>query len=205
MTVQFMLLFVNVLVLCLNSAMAIETIHLLTGNPDKLKAARVVFDDYDIPVEALRDDAPEIQAATSKEIARYAVNAAYQELGVSVLREDHSFYIDELGIPGPFMAYMDKAVSVDQLISIVDTLRNRRAHFNIAAAFMSCEGELFETEYDVPVVIASEARGNPDLNWERAMILEGSDKTFAESPSEDREHLWQQNYREIARFIIDNS
>jgi len=178
-------------------------LHLLTGNADKLRHAQDTFGQFGIEVvkEPLKID--EIQAATSREVARAAVFAAQRELGsVAVLREDHSFYIDELGFPGPFMAFADKTISVQALIKIVDTLSHRRGHFNVAAAYLDARGELFETEFSVPVEFATEPRGNSELNWERAIMLEGDTRTFAEVPSETRDHLWVQNYQRVAEFIL---
>ncbi len=181
--------------------MAQETIHLLTGNPDKLRLARLVFDRYDIAVVSADFKEPEIQADTSQEVARYAARTAFRQLGVPVLREDHSFYIDDLGIPGPYMAYVDKRIPVERLVKIVDTLESRRAHFTIAATYVGGEDDEYESSFDVPVTIAHEAKGNPNLNWERAMMLEGQTSTFAERSSEERDHLWTHNYEEIAHHI----
>jgi len=182
--------------------MSYETIHLLTGNKDKLRIANNIFNEYGINVIKSDIDIPEIQASNSTEVASYATRIAFRELGVPVLREDHSFYIDELGIPGPFMAYMDKMVNVEQLIRITDTLKSRDAHFEIAASYVDSHGNNFECSYDVPVTIANAPRGDDSLNWERAMILPGSVTTFAETHSETRDHLWSQNYHTIARHIV---
>lgn len=187
--------------------MAIETLGLLTGNPDKIRAARKVFTDFDIDINPLKSEMPEIQpdSGTSAEVARFAVRAAFERYGSPVLREDHSFYIDELGIPGPYMAFMGKKVSVSQLISIVDILPSRRAHFEIAAAYIDRTGDLFESSFTVPLQIAKEPKGDTSLNWERAMILEGDTSTFAEIPADSRDYLWTQNYLAVAKHIVGSA
>lgn len=177
-------------------------IHLLTANADKLRHARSVFTARGIDVIAETEKITEIQAPTSREIARAAVYEARRRLGaVALLREDHSFTIDALGIPGPFMAYQDKQLSVETLVRIVDALPTRAAHFTVAAAFLDSDSELFETEYVVPVQIASEPRGDKSLKWERAIILEGDHRTMAEVPAAERDRLWIRNYEAIADFI----
>lgn len=95
-----------------------KQVHLLTGNPDKIKAANLIFNKHDIEALPLELDIPEIQTNTSVEIARYMVEQAYKTTGKPTLREDHSFYIKELGFPGPFMTYADKAISPEQLLKI---------------------------------------------------------------------------------------
>src|SRR2546426_6685402 len=93
------------------NAMANQQIYLLTGNQGKIDAANLVFNKYGIDALPLELDIPEIQASTSQEIARAMAVEAYQRTGKPLIREDHSFFIDELGFPGPFTAYIDKAIS----------------------------------------------------------------------------------------------
>src|ERR1700722_7912180 len=104
-----------------------EHIHLLTGNEGKVKAANLIFGKYGIEVKSLGLDIPEIQASSSGEIAKAAALEAHKLTGKAVIREDHSFYITELGFPGPFMAYADKTISPEQLLAIVNTLTSRDA------------------------------------------------------------------------------
>lgn len=178
-----------------------KDVHLLTGNKDKIKAANRVFNQYDVNVLPLQLDIPEIQASTSSEIAAYMVKAAYELTGKPIIREDHSFFIDELGFPGPFMAYTDKTISAEQLLAIVNTLKSRYAHFELGAAYIDAGGEIHTFSYRVPVVISKEIRGSDSYNWERLMMLPGETKTFAETSSTDREHLWTNNFTEIAKLI----
>lgn len=71
-------------------------IYLMTKNPGKIAAAQSVFSKYDIEVRSLDFDIPEIQADTSIEIAKYAVERAYEKFKEPVIREDHSLFIDEI-------------------------------------------------------------------------------------------------------------
>lgn len=185
--------------------MSTKEVHLLTKNPDKLRIARQTFDAFNISVLSLDFDMPEIQAMSSIEIARFAAVAAYRAFNLPVIREDHSFTLDDLGIPGPFMSYADKTVTAEQLVRIVDTLPSRDAHFEIAAAYVDENGELFEASYKVPVTISHAPRGDTQYNWERAIMLPGQNNTFAETPSSERDHLWSGNYKTIADYIITHS
>src|SRR5688500_9060337 len=152
-------------------------IYLLTGNQGKIDAANLIFNQHDIGVLPLDLDIPEIQAPSSAEIARAMALEAYRQTGKPVIREDHSFFVDELGFPGPFMAYIDKTISVDQLLKIVNTLESRDAHFELAACYVDSQGEPHDFAYSVPLTLGNEIKGTDKLRWERLMMFKGDTKT----------------------------
>lgn len=176
-------------------------VYLLTGNPGKIAAANAVFNRYGIEVEPLKLDIPEIQADNSKEIATAAAIEAHRQTRKAVIREDHSFYIDALGMPGPFMAYIDKVISVDQLMKILDTLPSREGHFELAATYVDETGTAHEFSYSVPVVFSQEARGDESMRWERIIQFADDSRTFAEYPESERAGYWTRNYEAIAALI----
>lgn len=178
-----------------------KQIYLLTGNPGKIKAANLVFNKHDVGVLPLELDIPEIQAETSAEIAKHMVEEAYKASGKPSIREDHSFYIKELGFPGPFMSYVDKAITPEQLLKILDTLESRDAYFELSAAYIDEKGKIHEFSYQVPVTMGSDIKGSDRLRWERLMMFPGEDKTFAELDEDDRVEVWTKNYEKIAELI----
>ncbi|HEU4966437.1 MAG TPA: non-canonical purine NTP pyrophosphatase [Candidatus Saccharimonadales bacterium] len=178
-----------------------KQIYLLTGNPDKIKAANLVFNKCDIEVLPLELDIPEIQSSSSMEIAHYMVDQAYKMTGKPTVREDHSFFIKDLGFPGPFMTYADKAISPEKLLKIIDTLPSREAYFELGAAYVDEQGMIHEFSYQVPVVMAKELRGSNTFRWERLMMFPGDTRTFAELNADARAEVWTKNFEAIARLI----
>lgn len=178
-----------------------KQVHLLTGNPDKIKAANLIFNKHDVEVLPLELDIPEIQSTSSTDIARYMVEQAYKMTGKPTIREDHSFFIKELGFPGPFMAYVDKTIDNDHLLKIMATLESRDAYFELGAAYADVNGEIHEFSYQVPIIMSEEARGSERLRWERLMMFPGDTKTFAELDADDRLEVWTKNYESIAELI----
>lgn len=178
-----------------------NSVYLLTGNPGKVKAAQSIFGPHGVNLELLDLDIEEIQASSSAAVARAMALEAHKQTGKPVIREDHSFYIKELNFPGPYMAYADKAISVEQLLAIINTLSSRDAYFELAAAYVDEQGQLHEFSYQVPVVMGTQIRGTDKLRWERLMMLPGDTKTFAEGDSDERVGLWNKNYEEIAKLI----
>lgn len=176
-------------------------VHLLTSNPDKIKAANLILNKHNVKVLPLNLDIPEVQATNSAEVAYRMVEQAYKMTGKPVIREDHSFFIKELGFPGPFMAYVDKKIDNDHLLKILATLESREAYFELSAAYADATGRIHEFSYQVPIVMSEEARGNEKLRWERLMMFPGDTKTFAEFDAADRLEVWTQNYVSIAELI----
>lgn len=177
-----------------------KEVYLLTGNSDKLEAARNAFEDTDIRLIQLDEDYPEIQASSSLEIARHTVKQAMKEYDKPVIREDHSMYLDSIpGFPGPYMSYFDQNIPADKLLELLEG-RERTGHFEISAVLGLPSGEIKEYSFTVPIEIADEIRGD-ERNWDRVMMLEDSDKTFAESSEESRLEVWNKNYRDIAKDL----
>ena len=129
------------------------------------------------------------------------VEEAYRRTGKPVIREDHSFFIKELGFPGPFMAFADKAIDVDNLLKILSTLSSREAYFELSAAYADMDGAIHEFSYQVPIVMSDEARGDEKLRWERLMMFPGETRTFAEFDADERTEVWAKNYEAIAQTI----
>lgn len=182
-----------------------KQVYLLTNNPDKIAAANVTFKRYDIEALPLNLDIPEIQAATSQEVARYTAQQAFAQSHKPVIREDHSFFIDELHIPGPFMTYMDKMVTTEQLLKILDTLSSRNGHFELAAAYVDGKGTLHEFSYQVPVEFAHESRGDTSQRWERIIKFKDDERVFAEYDETERSAIWSRNYQRIAALVASTA
>ncbi|HCH34922.1 MAG: Non-canonical purine NTP pyrophosphatase [Candidatus Saccharibacteria bacterium GW2011_GWC2_48_9] len=178
-----------------------KQVHLLTGNLGKIKAANHIFNKYGIEVHPLALDIPEIQADTSLDVAVDMVKKAFNLTGKAVIREDHSFYIDELGIPGPFMAYVDKRVSTDSLLKILNTLSSRTGYFELSAAFADEDGKVSEFSYKVPIEFALEPKGDESQRWERLIKFPNDTKVFAEYNESERVSTWSKNYEQIAQMI----
>lgn len=172
-------------------------VYLLTGNPDKVKSAEKAFENTNIELKQLDEDYPEIQASSSLEVAKHTVEQAMEEYDKPIIREDHSVYLDAIpGFPGPYMSYFDKNIPAEKLLEILDG-EERTGYFEIGAVLGLPNGEVKEYEFRVPIEISDEIRGD-ERNWDRLMMLEGENETFAESSGESRLGIWNQNYRDIA-------
>ena len=178
-------------------------VGVITKNPGKIKIVEHVFPRYGIEFEFIDKEFPEIQAATSKEIAEFTARQAANELNMSVVREDASLYIRALGFPGPFTAYLEKMIPAERLLKILEPFDDKSGYFECAVSF--CEPnkkpvtfvERFEIE------INDEETGDlvPPKAWDRVLKFKAETKTFAEYPIMERIPIWAKPYEELAKII----
>lgn len=176
-------------------------IYFISKNVGKLRAMRHAFEGSGVAVEPLDGDFPEIQAETSLEIARHTAVAASKQMGAPVMREDGSVYLQGLGgLPGPFMAYIEKMVTPETLVSLLEG-RDRNGYFEAATVLAYPDGETIERVYRVHFTVAEEPRGELQTGWNRVIVLEGENRTMAEYPEADRTHIWATNYASIRKAL----
>lgn len=177
-------------------------VNILTKNPGKRRVAKNVFDKYNIHVNFIKKDYPEIQAENSMEIARFTALRAAKDLNIPVIREDHSFYIKALGFPGPYTNYIEKAISARKILNILKSYKDRSGYFEIATVYAEPEGFCKEYSFRVPAKIALQERGGLQRGWARIIQLADEERTLAEYPEEERVFVWGKNYEKIARWIL---
>lgn len=159
------------------------------------------FEGSSVQIEQLEGDFPEIQAETSLEIARYTAMAASKQMGAPVLREDGSVYLQGLGgLPGPFMAYVEKKISPELLVSLLEG-RDRNGYFEAATVLAYPDGQTIERVHRVHFTVAPEPRGELQTGWNTVIVIEGESRTLAEYPETERTHIWATNYASIREAL----
>lgn len=178
----------------------------VTGNWAKLMSARQFLEPLGIEVENIKMDTTEIQANTIEEVAIYSSKEASEKLKQSVLKNDSGLCIEALGgFPGPYTRYIEETIGEDGILKLLDGIENRTAYFVEVLAY---------TEYGKdPVVfksitkgrIAKEKSGTYGWSFDFIFIPEGSDKTLANYPDEERFSLWDSTaYLELAKYLENN-
>ncbi len=152
------------------------TINILTKNAGKLMAARLIFKRYGIEVNQIDKDYPEIQADNSLEIAKFTSLQAAKDLNLAVVREDHSLFINALGIPGPYTSYIEKQLPAKKLLEIMQDQPDRNGYFEVATVYAEPDGFTKEYILKAPIIFAEE----------------------------ERVEIWGKNYEAIAKWLINN-
>lgn len=178
------------------------TVNIITKNPGKLLAAKDVFSKFGIKVKQIKKEFPEIQADSSLKIARYLALQAAKELKIPVVREDHSLFINALGIPGPYTSFIEKHLSVNKLLSILKTQKDRSGYFEIATVYAKPNALIKEYVYRVPVFFEKEIKvPDPRGGWNGIIRLVDEKRTLTEYPERERLHIWGKNYISLAKFL----
>lgn len=176
-------------------------VYLLTKNPFKLKAAEAIFSQYNIAVLPIEKEYPEIQADKSLDIAKYtAVNVA-KDLNKPVIREDHSFYLNAIKVPGPYMSFFEKNIPVEDILKILENFKDRTGYFEVGTVYADPEGHTLEYTFQVPVILEKEEKIKNAQGWSGIMRLSNEMQTLAEGTEEERFEIFGQNYKKIAEHL----
>lgn len=111
-------------------------INYLTTNQFKFGIAKQFFDaieGYELIQHSFH--VPEVQEASSEEVARQSAIYAARELGEACVVMDVGLSINALnGFPGPFVKYINEWLSEEQLLRMLDKKDDRTAYFIDALA-----------------------------------------------------------------------
>lgn len=93
-------------------------IHLITGNPNKLRELQAIFP-KNLGLTANKLDLDEIQSLDLHKIVRHKLRQAYGLLHEPVIIEDVSAELDNLGgLPGPFVKFFEERLGKGALYQL---------------------------------------------------------------------------------------
>jgi len=176
-------------------------VNILTKNPGKQLAAEEAFKKYGIAVNFIEKDFPEIQADSSLEIAAFTAKMAAKELNMPVVREDHSLFLDALGIPGPYTSFIEKKLDCKKLIKILENSSSWNGHFEVATVYAFPNGKTKSWIFRVPITISKKPKGELSGGWNKVIMLKGEKRTIAEYPEKERINVWNKNFEKIAKEL----
>jgi XTP/dITP diphosphohydrolase len=115
-----------------------RVIFFATNNVNKFNEARRVFADYQIAVGMLRVKTAEIQNENLEEIAKTSAVGAFKQCSLPVIVEDAGLFVEALnGFPGPYAAYVYKAIGNEGILILLRNAKDRNAKFQSAIAYCS--------------------------------------------------------------------
>ena len=181
--------------------MAAKRVYIITNNGVKLRAAREAFGEYGIRLLQIKKGYPEIQAESSLEIARFTACYVAKSLNAPTIREHHSLYINALGIPGPYTAFIDKRLSASKLLKILSLFKDRGGFFEVSAVYAEPNGKTLERTYRVPVEFSKTRRGDSRYGWNCIILPRGGNRTFAEISEQKLSESFTKNFVWLAKRI----
>ncbi len=160
---------------------------LVTGNENKwLEAQRVLGR----PLERVTLELPEIQAATTAEVALVKARAAFEMLGRPVVVEDAGVELAAFGgFPGPFIKFWEALGGLDSICRALDGVSSRAA--NAVCVLGACDAAGARVvEGRLAGVIVSEPRGTNGFGWDAIFApVGGGGRTFAEMSAREKDAI----------------
>lgn len=162
---------------------------LVTGNVHKHQEAERILGR---PLDRVALDLPEIQAATTREVALDKARAAYAALGRAVVVEDAGLDFVALGgFPGPFIKFWEKLGGLPSMCRALDGHDSRAAVAVCVLGVATAEGA-YVVEGRVPGTIAEAPRGANGFGWDAIFIPDeqaagGPLRTFGEMSAAEKD------------------
>lgn len=172
-----------------------KKIIFVTGNDYKFKAAKVALEGLGVELVRKNIDLPEIQDESVEEVAKFSARWAANLLKKPVMVSDGGCYIEALnGFPGPFIKYVNKWLSPEDLLMVMSKKKNRRVVWIGCLAYCENGGE--------PITDVQKYRGSLSFkkgeniyrkgySWIDALFVpEGYKKPLSELPTNNYLKFW---------------
>jgi XTP/dITP diphosphohydrolase len=172
----------------------------VTSNVDKHREAERILGR---PIERTTADLPEIQAATTAEVALHKARAAFALLGRPVIIEDAGVELHGLGgFPGPFIKFWETLGGLASICRAADGLGDRRA--TAVCVLGVCTGEAaYVVEGRTDGTIADHPRGTNGFGWDAIFVPEGESRTWGEVTAAEKDRISHRRraWTELARKL----
>ncbi len=179
-----------------------------TTNSYKLLAANTALKDFEITLEKLASetpDVPEIQGESQAEVALDKAKKYYEVLKQPLIVMDFGFFIEGLkGFPGIYTKHAIETIGVEGLINLASTIENRRAYTERTIVYT--DGDVYKTfSYRCPGTILLEKRGTDGRDYDFVFCVDATGKTLAEMTEEEKATVSGDAWRELGQWIKDNT
>lgn len=177
-----------------------DQLILVSTNPNKgIEAERILG----VPILRVSLALPEIQAATAEQITRYKLETAKNKGYHRLIVEDVSLGFDELGnFPGPYVRWLLEAAGGKGLAAIAYALNNRAARAQCCVGYWDGrDTRIFLGETAGEILV--QPRGERHFGWDAWFKPAGSDKTFAEMTTDEKDAVSHRGraYRKLAEHL----
>lgn len=178
-----------------------STFVLVTGNDDKWREAQRILGR---PLARVKLDLPELQAATTAEVALHKARAAYEQLGRPVIVEDAGVELRAFGgFPGPFIKYWETLGGLSSICRAVSGAGDRSVVAVCVLGVCTAEGS-YVVEGRSAGTVAEHPRGKNGFGWDAIFVPDGDTRTFGEMTGDEkdlvshRRRAWEQLAKQIA-------
>ncbi len=177
-----------------------------TTNNTKFSIAKDVLQQYGVTPIQQKIETPEIQAESSKEICEFSAKYAYKITQKPVVVSDVTYNIVALnGFPGPFVKYINKWLSAEKLLALMESEDNREVEIIefLSLAFSDKDIKTFPLPLKgtIATIIHDNSVGS---SIDKILIRDGFSVPQNLSPQEELHKYYKQNlsnWHELAKFF----
>jgi len=134
-------------------------------------------------------DIPEIQSLDVEEVAKAKALSAFKLTNSPVIVDDTGMSIDSLnGLPGAFVAWFLDNLKPEGILKILTNEKKREASVSTCIAYADQTG-VFAFTGVIKGRISESLRGENGFGYDPLFIPDGSDKTYAEMTSDEKNEI----------------
>lgn len=165
----------------------IKKINFVTSNQGKIIEAKEILKVEIVSVKIEKLD--EVQTNDPLECVSKKAISAFNFFKKPVLVDDTSLFFSSLnGLPGVFIDYFMEALSNDGLLKLLVNEKDRTAIAQTSLCYFDGQKSLVVFG-KVRGRIAKEKKGENGFGWDAIFIPDGSEKTFAEMTSQEKNKI----------------
>lgn len=156
-----------------------HSLAFVTSNRGKIKIARRYLEPLNILVQPVRLELTEIQSESIVDIANFKARQAFASIRRPLLVSDHGWFIEALnGFPGPYMKYINRWFTSDDLLNLMKGHKNRSVIMREVLCYIdSTRIKCFV--HDIKGLVLEEKRGD-GLPAMRVITLSPTNESMAE-------------------------
>jgi XTP/dITP diphosphohydrolase len=173
-----------------------------TGNKGKYAEAARIAARFGVRLTRVNRQKFEIQSDELKEIACFAAKEASDAIHRAVVAEDSGFFVDALGgFPGPYSSYIFRTIGNEGILRLMNSVRNRRAHFQAAVAFCNSRSPPVCFGGIVNGAVGRRVLGKRGFGFDPIFVpSEGDGRTFAQM-SRNEKNVFSHRGRAFVEFF----
>ena len=180
-------------------------IYFVTGNKGKFLEVKQIMKKYNIKVQQIKIDKPEIKSDSIKEIAEDAAKKLAQKLGKPIVCEDTGFFLKAFkNFPGAHPKFVYDGIGLKGIFKLLEG-KKRDAYFMTVAAYCTPSGKpksfsgIFHGKVSKSI---SKKASLPGLPYDKMFMPKGYKKTWAEIPEAKlKGNHRKQAFEKLARFL----
>ena len=182
-------------------------ITFITGNQKKLATATRILNKYNIKINNIKIETPEIQADDSEEVAKFSAKWAAEKLQKAVVVSDVCWQIPALnGFPGVYMKYAATIIGNTGFLKLMEGKKDRTIIFKEVLAYCEPGKEPITLSGTIKGEIQDSAEKEEFCNWSVDSIikLEGCKNILSKIVQEERDKVFAKvnTWDKLARRLL---